>query len=180
VWLKIGYVLCTEVYTGKGQQDKSATVQKRGPQCFANQHECRCCRGFRKRRQCMTHYVPTIPVQPKEALYTQSRYTSTMHFAVFTQWLYTRTIKFELYIQSEYTPTMQSALSSRFLPLVCSAVLILFLFTHKKNCAKRHSRHISVWRVIADVPKRTEVVIRTSDAHGRRCFEQIFPDVSFL
>ena len=119
-------------------------MQKSGPYCFANQHECRCCRGFRKRRQCMTHYVPTMPVQPKEALYTQSRYTSTMHFAVFTQWLYTRTIKFELYIQSEYPPTMQSALSSRFLPLVCSAVLILFLFTHKKKrCKTSFTSHIS-------------------------------------
>jgi len=31
-------------------------------QCFANQHECRCCRSFWKHPQCMTHYVPTIVI----------------------------------------------------------------------------------------------------------------------
>jgi len=50
----------------------------------------------------------------------------------------------------------------------------------KNNGAKRDSHHIGIRRTVAEVPIRTEDVIRTSDAEGWRCTEQILPHVYFL
>ena len=162
-----------------------ATVHKSAPHCFANQHECRCCRGFRKHRQC-THYVPTIQpassshYTPNPYIYPQCQCNRKKHYTpnrnMHPQCIshYTPNGYIHAQFNSQYTPIMKSALSSTSLPLVCSAVYIVFLFTQKmvENVIHFTSQY--------EERLPTEVVIRTSDAHGRRCSEQIFPDVSFL
>jgi hypothetical protein len=55
------------------------------------------------------------------AIYTHNTFRCIHPMAIYTH---------ELYTQSQYTPTMQSALSSRLLPLVCSAVLCFY--SHKQ------------------------------------------------
>ena len=136
-----------------------ATVQNRGPQCFANQHECRCCRGFRKRRQCMTHYVPTIQ-QASSSHYTSNPYiypqcqcnrkkhytpNRDIHPQCIT--LYSPNGYIHAQLNSNYTPNRNilpqcNRLCLRGFYRSCVLLCQFCFYSHKKYGANRDSRHI--------------------------------------
>jgi hypothetical protein len=135
------------MYVPKIQHAKSSTCVS-FPQCILH---------YTPNRNIYTHnaVVPGRSIKHPIAMYTYNAFRSIHPIAIYTH----NAIRFVFNV----------------LTLVCSAVLIVFLFTQKKWWKTSFTSHISM-----KSEKRTEVVIRTSDAHVRRCSEQIFPDVSFL
>jgi hypothetical protein len=147
--------------------------------------------------QCFSHYTPNRNIQPQcishithpiaiynhnafHILHTQSQYITTMHFTYYT--------------------------TNRNIQPQCISHIThpIAIYTHNSigfvlnQCATRvHSRVGSVdsfskimWNICctshrntksdSEVSLRTEVLIRTSDAAGWRCTEQLFSDVYFL
>ena len=74
--------------------------------------------------------IPTMPAHPIEALYTQSQYTSTMHFAVYTKWLYTCTINSNYTPNRNQHPQCNRLCFERFYNS-CAVPCILFFYSQK-------------------------------------------------
>ena len=155
----------------------------------------------------MTHYVPTIQqpsrstcvsfpqrilhYTPNRNIYPQCQCARkkqhTPNRDIHPQWisLYTPNGCIHVQLNSNYTrnhnihPQCNRLCLQRAYRYKTVSYLLCVLFL-KNNGAKRDSHHIGIRRTVAEVPIRTEDVIRTSDAEGWRCTEQILPHVSFL
>jgi len=149
------------MYVPKIQHAKSSTCVS-FPQCILH---------YTPNRNIYTHnaVVPGRSIKHPIAMYTYNAFRSIHPIAIYTHNLIRIMLPIAIYTHNAIRFVFNV------LTLVCSAVLIVFLFTQKKWWKTSFTSHISM-----KSEKRTEVVIRTSDAHVRRCSEQIFPDVSFL
>ena len=119
-----------------------ATVQKSGSRCFANQHECRCCRGFRKRRRCMTHYVPTIQ-QASSSHYTLNRNIYPRFFLMYLfcnesmaiQWQSVCVYKVGVVVSAEF----RNQVRQRTIIIILRLDFVLFFFNNLSPIPSFHS-----------------------------------------